>query len=988
MRNLLFTLLGLVALAAGAQNPVTPPYTQEFSSATSLDDFIILDLNGDEASWEYNGYIKCARCSNYSNADMDDWLILPVNLEAGASYELTFHAYGSTLPERVEVCVGQTPTAAGLTQKVMERKEVTLANEKDVQRATIRVEETGVWYIGIHGCSERDHYTLFVDDITLEKTVATAPAASTNVVAVPGAKGANQCDLTFTLPTTTVDGTPLSYIECVRVYRNDILVRTIYKDTEGNDVTPGATCHWLNKELSNRLYTYQIVAVGEKQEEGAPATVEVYVGIDSPGPITNLTCREDLSRPGTVVVEWDAPTEGIHGGYVDMKQVHYVVCNNANNDVVVSGTRYEEQIDISRGQTVAVYSVYAENQVGSSRLQKKTLSTHVGPAMSTPWMESFTSGTVKGGAWLTHVTGNTQIGEASWYTASIFAGYPDQDGDGGYTHFFTSGLGKSARFTSPKINISTLASPTLSFWIYMTGKEDFMEVQVRPDMTEWQTLGSFTLAAEKGWKRFTYDLSAFKSSQCIEFGINGHSVVTTENITFVDNFSINTSTEKDVVITKHNFPTRVDMGKKANFTVTLRNMGSAALAEGDYTVQLFRTDCNRVVDTKAGVALNVDQVKSMTLTDTPDVYIPDNTSYRIDVLLDGDSNTANNTTGNIATHVLKPNYPSPTRLMAVSEDEGLALSWQQPDLSEGISLPFTESFERFPAFQITPFGEWTMHDGDEQYTLTMAITAGSSVTALQYPHAGEQMAWQVFNSDEAGIPYSSWEPHYGNQMMVAMGNAKAADGTYHENDDWLITPRLSGRAQTISFFAKCGMGAAYQPEVLELLYSTTTNNVDAFQPLPIDLIELYNVNAWEEYLVKIPEGARYVAFRCASYNKFALLLDDVMYQPDGDADLELVGYYVYRDRMRLTTTPLTTTSFMDTTAEKNHTYEYAVTALYTDGESTFSESRMILNSIEGISHLNDNLDPHNAGRTYDLQGRAIYNAPKGIYIKNGRKLMK
>lgn len=988
MRNLFTLLFCCLALVSRAATEITPPYVQNFDTPASLSDFILLDANGDDECWRYNPmqhYVQCPPCND---GPVDDWLILPLALEANAAYEVSFNCYASLYPERLGLYLGTSATAEGMTQELVAPFEFKTEYERDKLRTKFKVKETGTYYLGFHGCSDREKLYLYLDNLEITVAAVTTPSAPTDLVATPGEKGKTTCDLSFFVPTTTLAGAPLQYVESVRIYRNDNLVRTLTQNANGEDIAPGMELTFNDKELSNRLYTYKVAAVDINGEEGDPAVAEVYVGIDRPGRVLNLTCREDLDRPGTIVLTWEAPKVGIHGGYLDPKQVSYTI--TSDREVTTYDTHFEDQVNISMGQTYKAYSVYAQNQVGSNKSDWQTVSTQVGPAKVAPWNENYANATVKNGPWLTHVTGSTSIGEASWWTSSAFDEVPDQDGNNGYTHFFTSALGKSARYISPKIDLRQLSAPTLSFWLYLSGKADLVDVDIMPEMTEWETLTTIDLSQGKGWQRYTVDLSRFKDKQFVQIGLNGKSVVETTRITMVDNISVTDNVESDVAIISTNFPIRVNMGQEASFPLTLRNRGSKALAKGDYTLQLYRTEGEdtRLVQSIEGPAIGLDANVEVTLKDTPDVFVPHVVSYYAQAVLEGDAREEDNTSESQRTTVFMPNYPVPTALAATNGTSSVTLGWQAPDMTAGGALPTTDSFEYYPEFSITNCGDWTLYDGDGQYTLTMAMSIGSSVVVLdEYPNAGLPMAWQVYHSADAGIPYGSWEPHSGEMMMVAMGNARNADGQYYDNNDWLISPTLSGKEQKISFFAKCGMSSAYQPELLDVLYTTeelsATDVTAGFRSALTAPIELRNVNEWDEFIVALPEGARHFALRCMSQHKFALLVDDVTYQPEGPANLQLLGYNIYRNRERLNDTPLATPAYLDESVEMEHRYDYYVSAVYDAGESCLSERCKVMRYTDGIQAPTLGTA---AAPTYDLQGRRQLRQPqRGLYLQEGHK---
>lgn len=1002
IRNTLLPFLTMFcAVPVLAQQPVSLPYEQHFDAASSMSDFYIVNANGDEDTWTYNPMIHCAKNSTaWSPTDSDDWLILPLRLEAQASYTLSFVMYGAAMStERFDLWLGSAPTKEGMTQKLMEPKEVKIADQNTVQRTQFSVDESGVYYLAFHDCTEVGQGTIFLDDILISEVPNTMPAAPTDLLLVPGVKGKCECDVTFTLPTATLQGRPLDLITEARIYRNDYLAKT-FSLAKGDNLTPGTTLSYHDTGLSNRLYNYKIVAVSAQGEEGGAAMQEVYVGLDMPKQITNLEVREDIAHPGTILLTWDAPTEGVHGGYVDPKGIRYTISKGYDNEFDVSENHYEDHLPVPDKQSYVAYSVYSRNEMGGLRTEWLTMSTQYGPSAVAPWSESFAGATVKNGPWLTHVTGTTAVGDASWYTSSAFDDMPAQDGDNGYTYFFTSNTGKTARYVSPKVDIRQLTSPTLSFWLYEHGDADIVDVAVMPEMTEWEPLATLTLdEAKEGWKRYTFDLSAYKDKQFVQVGFEGTSNVRTSQITALDNVSIRNNYDRDLAVVGYDFPKHLDVGdNSAIFKVTVRNDGCQRVKANEYTLSLYREGVQRasaaehIATFSANRAakayykdIEVDASVTFELSYIPTIFDDDAYIYFIKVDYNGDENSANNVTPTQNVRIVKPNYPTPDGLAATCSEEGIELSWTAPVITEGTALPVTDTFEDYGIFDIDGFGDWTVYDGDGQYTVTMAFTVGSEIQVLDYPNIGLPMAWQCFSSYDAGIPYTSWEAHSGDLMMVAMGNAKNEDGTYHDNDDWLISPALSGREQTITFYAKCGMGTAYQPEVLEVLYATeNTTEPSAFKPV-LDPLELYNVSGWEEHAISLPAGAQRFALRCRSQHKFALLLDDVTYQPAGAADIVLLGYNVYRDKERLNVQPLSTPAIADNGIVRGSTHEYCVTAVYNVGESLPSAPVTITYDSEGLPSLTTTSPLR---RSYDLWGRRVSKRHEGLIIEDGRRTMR
>ena len=178
------------------------------------------------------------------------------------------------------------------------------------------------------------------------------------------------------------------------------------------------------------------------------------------------------------------------------------------------------------------------------------------------------------------------------------------------------------------------------------------------------------------------------------------------------------------------------------------------------------------------------------------------------------------------------------------------------------------------------------------------------------------------------------------------------------NDDWLISPELNGTAQTISFYAKTGMGEPYVPEKFQVLYSATTAEPDAFKQIG-ETFEIENVKGWQEVKVQLPAGAKHFAIRCVSEAKFALLIDDITYIPAGAPaeEISVMGYNVYRYGERMNGEPLPESVWEDTTTAEDETHLYRVTAVYDKGESLYSNEVSVKNtSIDRVEAAEVNVE--------------------------------
>lgn len=128
----------------------------------------------------------------------------------------------------------------------------------------------------------------------------------------------------------------------------------------------------------------------------------------------------------------------------------------------------------------------------------------------------------------------------------------------------------------------------------------------------------------------------------------------------------------------------------------------------------------------------------------------------------------------------------------------------------------------------------------------------------------------------------------------------------------------------------CATGMSYR-----VYYSTGSLETADFISAGVEVPSV--PGEWTRYEATLPDGARYFAIRSCATGSFMLMLDDVTYQPASTGDLALTGYNVYRDREKVNTDAVTTTSFTDTTDEPGK-HTWTVTAVYAQGESRGSNT--------------------------------------------------
>lgn len=918
------------------------PYNNPIHTQEQFDELTVVDANNDGKTWTFNTeYEEATYTYSQENAG-DDWLITPaISMKKNSAYKLEFDAINTYPTERVAASVGLAPTAEGMTEEVVAPTDITYDPRRHSLSGTYRAKEDGLHYFGIHAVSDADCNTLFVDNLKVSEVPATAPETPDNLTVVAGENGANNATVTFNAPTTSLDGNALSGKMQVKVYRDGTNITTF------QNVTPGEQRSFKDEGIDSGSHKYSVAAVNAAGEEGLEATKTVYVGVDEPGAVRNLKAVEDLNTEGLVHVTWDAP-EGVHGGYVNPDELTYYISVGTSSDDISLGNanHYDEQLTVNGKQTYTGYSVYAVNSAGGGRDRWKTVTAIAGPAVKAPMIESFKGCTMKSGPWITNMT-NGEIGEAYCYAMTESEVTTAEDADGGLQSFSATELGKSVRSESPKVDISKMEHPVLNFWAYLNGDGDELNVSVQKDYGEFVNVRSISTAeGTKGWNRFSIDLTPYKDSKFVRIGFEGKAVKNLDYFVAYDNVAIVEQADYDLMAMSIDTEEKVNTGSETVVEFSLRNNASATVKGGDYDIVLYKNDSE--VNRMEGVDLDGDMVKTVVMKDVASVFDPESTKYNVAIDYAKDQIVDNNTSADGTVKVVLPDYPTATNLKAVAAGGNAELTWTAPNLNDRKPKATVESFDNYDAFIIDGVGGWTMYDGDKQKTIQ--ITLNEMFGPLKYTNAGAAMAFQVFNSEQAGIPFATWDAHTGDQMLVSFSCASTDGGTTKaQNDDWLISPQLNGEAQTVSLYAKAGMSSAV-PEQFEVLYSTTSKAIANFQKLG-ETVDVNNVQGWEEYQFNLPEGAKYFAIRCVSNDKFALLLDDITFVEAGSKpeDLQLNGYNVYRDGKKVNATLVSGEKFTDTTISATAKYGYVVTAVYDKGESQGSN----LAEVDVVSGVND-----------------------------------
>lgn len=953
-------------LASGA---LSVPFSEGFDTQDNFDLWTLLNTNP-ASTWAYNKNDKRAYYRYASDKTAaDNWLISPaIRMEGGKAYKISYAwcTASKTYPESFAVHCGVAPTAEAMGAPLAEHLKVVNGNNKQSASTVFRPEATGTYCVGIHAISDPWMNMLYIDDISVEEIDSRVPAPVADLTIEAGAEGALQATVSFTTPETDTHGASLKSLTEARLYRRG----TAEPIAVFSDITPGEKLSFTDKGVKTAGLTGYSVTTSNSVGESVPADAEAWIGVDAPGSVKNLRISEVDGHPH---LEWIAPDKGLNGGWFDSSALTYRIVRDDGTVLAQNHNQTSFTDDAMKapaaGQTAHWYLV--TSYTGTTKggwAQSATLL--FGTPYTAPVAETFADASMALYPWIAQSSSAINYAwtlDNMGYNPSV----ADQNGDMGLATFHAVGepMGVKSYFYSPKISIEDLDSPVLSFWMYhsTTAGDGAIEVLVAAESDTFESTGdTFAREAEaSGWVRHTVDLAAYKNAEWIRVGFCGTGDQT-EDI-YLDNISFDNLVRFDAALTFFNVPEKIAAGQGFTANVGVSNTGAASLENITLTI------CDASGSVLASSVLESLPEGSDRNIELDVPGLPKGTAELLAAIsCEADLNASNNE-ADATVKVVEPVLPGVSGIEVAVSADGVALSWASP-VQRG---EICDDFESYKDFIIDGVGQWSMWDGDYDVTYMINTSYGA------YPNCTDRKAFQVLNANVLGIDiWSQGTPHSGNKMMAALASQ------IYVNNDWLISPRLNGAEQWISFWARSFTHMDTPAERMRVYYSMTTTSPADFIELTSDYVEL--PEEWVEYRYHLPEGARYFAIACVSDGAFAMFVDDAVFNDLTVPVWTLTGYEIARDGEAIGTSEMP--SFVDADP-KPGLARYTVTPIYTEGRGRTSDPVDVgTTGIAGIDGAD--ITPVNV---YNVQGmllrrgvpraEAVRNLPAGTYIVGNEKIV-
>lgn len=930
------------------------PLDMDMKDQAVFNQHSIVDANGDGKTWKFNS--SKGTMYSYSNSkDADDWIFSPaIYLEAGKAYDFAAvaRAYGDKYPEKIEIKMGTAANVESMTVTLVET--TVLGGSDQTLTAPVAPAVSGEYFIGFHAVSDMGQWDLYLSRYTISAPYgATAPDAVTDLRVIPDVKGDLQAVIDFKTSAKNVVGGDYTGKMTLRLLRDGELVKEMNVDANSRfsltDNVPAAG-----------RYNYTVEALNQAGEKGRSASASAYVGPNVPNPPASVKAVENPDKCGELTLSWPHATEDVDGNPLYEPNLAYNVYLYDNeskswellNDQPVTELSYTFQAQpedapqafVQVGVATVNRGVDGEYLAGAGLVP-------VGPAYELPvemsCLDDVTNYIVGINPWDGCEFGMKADGEMS----SVIS----QDGDGQFFYgervssSSTLGTGKGrGDFILGKIDLAEAAHPVFALYTWKiteTDKTRLDIIVISEGEESLVTTIDYAEDTENLWTKKVVDLEAYRGKS-IQLIIRYHS----DGLVycFFDNMKIIDMPDYDLGAVSVEAPKSVVAGETFEVDAVVENVGR--LDAQSFAVELIGN--GEVVATKTVEGLAAGEQTTVKFEQAISMAGDKTVEYTARVVYDADLDLSNNLTPKSVTVTREDNLlPTVKNLAGESKQEGNVLTW---DAIVNEELPFDptlESFEDYEPFT-NEYEGWTFVDRDDRPSGTLG-----NIEVPNYEATVDHLAFMVIDGTHECFASTSYAKEYlaasGNQYIGSIYAIGDSPQQLVPSDDWAISPELKGIAQTVKFKGKnCSINYS---ELIQVWYSTENSvNPDDFVQIedfnnPGYNYRVVRTDGWGEFSFDLPEGAKRFAIRVVSNDGMMFMLDDVEYiAADATIGLEIAGYNVYCDGVKLNDAPVTANTY--THAVEDDAYHvYHVTAVYNRGESEVSNPVRI--SQSGINDV-------------------------------------
>jgi len=462
-----------------------------------------------------------------------------------------------------------------------------------------------------------------------------APAAPTNFVVTPGASGALEASIDWINPALTFGGETLTELTSVSLWVNDEATA----EYENNTPDIGGPETYTYTAAASGLYKFTVYGTNSVGD-GEKINQTVWVGEDAPGAPQNVVLTA-IADGGEVT--WEAPTEGINGGYINPANTTYTVIRMPETIVAenIAGTEYTDIFNPSIGNYQ--YKVIASNSVGEGGAALSN--TALLGAEGIVFYEAFDGideGSIPAG-WT--IEGFT---DASWTvqnTSNAGGVAPEM------RLYWNPSFEDLTRLVTNSFSVQDNDKLRLKLKHYLNNfavSGNTLAIQVSFDDGEWTNLWEEELTSDIGPMdmELYIDIPTGTAEMRLGWEFNG------------DSYDINNYNFDDVVVepVKGNDLAAISIagnstptvGEVSTYTVTIQNAGTES--QSDYTVRLMREGGVELASAP-GLPINFTETIDFQIDWTPAAEDEGAVVFYGEVELTGDEVLGNNQTDNLTLDV-------------------------------------------------------------------------------------------------------------------------------------------------------------------------------------------------------------------------------------------------------------------------------------------------------------------------------------------------
>lgn len=911
--------------------------------------------------------------------DANDWLYLPPIsfTDADAVYEFSMNVFRTNFQKEesfeVKLLTDKNPNSAVAT--IMPEGPITDSegnNYEHYQNGYFQVPEKGVYYIGIHCTSKARAGIAWFRHFSVDKdgnTTGACPAVATDLSAVGADKGELSATLTFTLPTTSINGTAYPADAVLTGRANADGCKMVTKEGK-----PGETITMTIPTVQGNNSVTVTVADADNRI-GLPAYTTVYTGLDYPG---LLDLSYDIAESDLqMILSWKPLSEGANGGYVSSTGVQYYLVGLIQKQWQVVGfigtDVYECRINAPAGSGPAIYTYGVIPVTAAGQAPRfNSVSAIMCVPYEMPFLSDYKAGQISG---YTYNRANTSAATATGDPKVRFPQFATTDNAKAYYCYPASGATFPLTYDVCLSKVSTLGSQkaTLELNIF-GGCCDSFDVYASANGVAPELVKTVAKAdVEQGPTTVQIELPAkFQNKGWVE--INLRASLPQNQSVIIYSYKIFDNIAKDFGVYELAGPVKAGIGEECVYKAYLRNFGSEAGVFPGADWKVIDGEGNVLAETTLekgteNIAPNETFTQEISFTPTAD----NAGTLKVVYTLAAGDNKAYNDSREIEVEVGAGLTPVITDLHANDVTfSSIELEWTNPDNSG----PVVESFEDETPFVLDSttemLGQFKRYDGDQAFRYTMNGAVG------KIPNATEPASFMVWSQSQVDqIMGGSVIPAVkGDKFLVAFCPQVIEGLGGKAADDWLISPELVAGSD-FSFWMR-PITYQYGEEEVTVLYSTGTDSREEFKELgKVDLSGEGIQGVWKQFSFTLPEGAKYFAIHYTSYDKMGIAVDDIKFSPVG-SDISVTGFNIFRNGSLLAENH-TAISYTDEAVEADTDYTYTVLPLLSNGKQGLMSN--ILNvrttGIDGIT-----FDGQDGAEYYELNGLRVYGKLQpGVYIR-------